>query len=354
MESYHSSILFSKIHGCLAGGAIGDAMGGPTEMMHYKTIQRLFGEVRDLLPYGETAAIHKGRPAGSCTDDTILKHLLCRAIIKKGGRVTAADMAEVWREEMNPRDFYVPVQNSYYKLMLGNLPPREIGRGNMISNSSAMAIAPVGIINACNPQQAVLDAYEVSSLIHSGFPQEAACAVAAAVAEAFNPEATPDSVGEAAVVYLDGAGFRPYVERAISLARECREYTVFREQFYNRYLMPWPRIFPEGYEDTVDPREAVPCALALFYLARGRPETAVLYAANFGRDCDTIGTIAGAIAGAFSGVEAIPRRWIELVEQVNSIDNLSLAEQMFQAVANNLHHLERQIELVRRLQGGNL
>ena len=33
----------------------------------------------------------------------------------------------------------------------------------------------------------------------------------------------------------------------------------------------------------------------------------MIYAANFGRDTDTMGTMAGAIAGAWGGTEAINR-----------------------------------------------
>lgn len=35
-------------------------------------------------------------------------------------------------------------------------------------------------------------------------------------------------------------------------------------------------------------------------------ETSVLGAVNYGRDCDSIATMAGAIAGALSGVPAVP------------------------------------------------
>jgi ADP-ribosylglycohydrolase len=38
--------LFDKIYGCLLGGAIGDAMDGVTEMMHYRHIEAVFGVSR--------------------------------------------------------------------------------------------------------------------------------------------------------------------------------------------------------------------------------------------------------------------------------------------------------------------
>ena len=69
--------------------------------------------------------------------------------------------------------------------------PVNAGMGNMQSSSSAMSISPMGLINACNPRQAALETYDVAGLIHSGdtnFCRDAACAMAAAVAEAMKPK----------------------------------------------------------------------------------------------------------------------------------------------------------------------
>ncbi|MBI4639301.1 MAG: ADP-ribosylglycohydrolase family protein, partial [Candidatus Tectomicrobia bacterium] len=224
---HKQTLLFKKVYGCLAGSAIGDAMGGVTEMMHYQTIQRLFGQVTDLLERGKTpeaARFSSGEPAGVYTDDTRLKHLLCQAIIKKGGRVSAEDLAETWQEQMTGW-FFTPVLNAYFKIAASDVRPREAGRGNMASNSSAMSISPVGIINACDPRQAAQDAYDVASLIHEGYARDAACCVAAAVAEAFNPEAAVESALEAATAYLDRQSeLIPYIERALELARRSQSY----------------------------------------------------------------------------------------------------------------------------------
>ena len=73
----------------------------------------------------------------------------------------------------------------------------------MLSSSSAMCISPIGIINAGDPRRAVLEAYEVTSLIHRGSPQDVALAMAAATAAAFDPVADPVSVIEAATGHLD-------------------------------------------------------------------------------------------------------------------------------------------------------
>ena len=64
-----------------------------------------------------------------------------------------------------------------------------------------------------------------------------------------------------------------------------------------------------------DSRETVPCALALFHLAGGNPEKAIIYAANFGRDADTIATMVGAVSGAYAGVDGLRRKWVEEIQK---------------------------------------
>jgi ADP-ribosylglycohydrolase len=75
------------------------------------------------------------------------------------------------------------------------------------------------------------------------------------------------------------------------------------------------RDFADGYHAAVrqpvacDSRETVPAAAGLACLAGGDPRTAVEYGANFGRDTDTIATMAGAMCGAVSR-GPLPDAWL--------------------------------------------
>ena len=71
-----------------------------------------------------------------------------------------------------------------------------------------MCISPVGIINAGNPRQAALETYELAGLVHHNFARDGACSMAAAVAEAFRPQASVESVLQAAVA-VPAAGAAP-------------------------------------------------------------------------------------------------------------------------------------------------
>ena len=55
-------------------------------------------------------------------------------------------------------------------------------------------------------------------------------------------------------------------------------------------------------------------------IAGGRYEDAVLGAVNYGRDADSIGTMAGAITGALRGRDGVPAEWREFVARESRID----------------------------------
>lgn len=294
--------LFDRVYGCLTGGLIGDAMGAPSEGMTWQEIEKEFGKITDF--------------EGAGTDDSAIKQILCEAIIDGDGYVTADEFAEAFlrnKAKYYPL-FYIPVRNMFHKIESKLALPVDAGYGNMHSSSSAMSIAPMGIINACNPRQAAVEAFDAAGLIHagpSGFCRDAACAVAAAIAEGIKPDATVESVVDASAKYLhptSAAVMRDEIARNIAAARKAGSYEVYRDWFYQNCL-----------RDIIsDSRETVPCALALFLLAEGDVERCVVYAANIGRDADTIGTMVGAIAGAYKGISGIRRDWVDRLEANNA------------------------------------
>ena len=280
------------------GGLIGDAMGARTEGRDFREIAKDFGEISDF--------------EGAGTDDSAIRLILIGAILDGGGHVTADEFAASFLRNKAKyyRLFYIPVRNMFHKVESKLSLPVYAGLGNMHSSSSAMSISPMGIINACNPRQAAMETYDVAGLIHAGdstFCRDGACAVAAAIAEAMNPRSTVDSVIEASTAYLhrtSSAEMRQCIESTVSMAREAGQYAKFRDDFYAKKLR----------DVKSDSRETVPCVLSLFHLARGNPVQAVIHAANFGRDADTIGTMVGGLAGAFAGIGAIKPEWLAKVE----------------------------------------
>lgn len=298
-EDNSNLTLEDRIYGCLLGGMIGDAMGAPGESKTFQQITALFG------PDGITSF------AGVGTDDTAIREQLIDAILRREGLVDCDAFAESFQRfrEANYNLWWVPVRNAFHKYDSKVALPVDAGWGNAPSSSSAMAISPMGILNAANPRQAAMETFGVAGFLHggpSGFCRDAACAMAAAVAEAFHPQATVATIIEAATKHLPPVSAHEIVdciETARQMARETGEYAAFRDRFYTTSLR----------EEQCDSRETIPVALVLFEMMQGDPEQTILSAANFGRDADTIATMVGGLCGAFQGTRGLPLRWREKV-----------------------------------------
>lgn len=273
---------------CLAFGVIGDAMGSPTELLEPDEIERRFGWVE--------------RFEGDGTDDVIMRDLLAQALLKTEGYATGDDWAQEWKNDRamilgDKANRFFPSILHMVEKVVRDYPPQLLAAGTMPSSTSAMAIAPVGIVNAGHPRAAAAQAKEIASLIHVGeniFCQHAAAAVAAATAAALSPGATLESVIAAALDSLRGWSaqeMRALVEDALSLARGAADYKGFRSSYHRRFRR----------SVICDSRETIPAALAIVLLAEGDPWTAAILSANFGRDTDTIGCMAAGLCGALQG-----------------------------------------------------
>jgi ADP-ribosylglycohydrolase len=276
--------LESHAFACLAYGVIGDAMGTPTENLEPAQIEERFGWVESF--------------EGDGTDDTIMRDLLAAALIRTGGFADADSWAEQWREQQDAifgskvGRFFPSVLHAAAKLRLGYL-PRSIAEGTMPSSSSAMAIAPVGIVNAGNPRAAATQAMEIASLLH--VTNDGAAAVAAAIAEALVAGSTVDAVLKASTGYIkpwSGGEMLSLIVAAQDLAQSGIDFKTFRERYHRKFRQPI----------ACDSRETVPAALAIVWLAKGDPGQAAIFGANFGRDADTIACMAAGICGALNGV----------------------------------------------------
>jgi ADP-ribosylglycohydrolase len=310
-----SSRLETHALACLVFGVIGDAMGTLTENLEPPEIEQRFAWV-DWFE-------------GDGTDDTIMRDLIASALIRTGGYADADHWAEEWRDQHQAifgskvGRFFPSVLHAAAKLRHGYL-PRTIAEGSMPSSSSAMAIAPVGIVNAGNPRAAAAQAMEIASLIHVtdvAFCQDGAAAIAAAVAEALTPAATVDSVLNASIAYLkpwSGKEMRSLIIAALELAGEAGDYKSFRKRYHGRFRQ---RI-------ACDSRETVPAALAIVRLANGDPRLAASLGANFGRDTDTVACMAAGICGALTGISPENAELIEHLPVESQRAQIDLASRL--------------------------
>ena len=325
MADIEGSRLYTKCLGCLMGGVIGDALGAPSEGKSAAEIERQFGWLDDFESGG--------------TDDTVLRDILAGTLIRTSGYATiddwAADWLAAWDEIFGPKQqrFFISVLHTARRLRVQG-EPRMAALGNIPCSSSAMCIAPVGLVNACNPAQAAAQATHLASLINvqeAGFCQDGAAIIAAAVASACRANATVESILQDAVAHIpatSGARMLAGVEHALDTIRG-RDYPSFRRHAHDHA----ERFFQLRKANSL---ETVPLTLALFALAAGELERCVTYAANFGSDTDTMAAMAGAIAGAFGGAGAIKPEWREKVRRNADQDQEVLALGLARAAVSKL------------------
>lgn len=308
--------LADAVYGCLIAGAIGDALGAPVEGWHYRDIAAQYGRMDCLAAYDLEYA--EGNP-GAATDDTVLRYYACQAIIRRQGRVLPEDIAHVWLERMNADRLWTSEKIVLLKLREG-IDPWLCGRGGLGNAGALMFIAAIGIINAGDPRQAFQDAMCVASINCDERPREFAAAIAAAHAAAFCPGATPQSIVDAMFEYGSD-----YVKRSLTLALELLEpgggVAGFRERFYDKLLdWSWPRPVGQWRPDRffcATGREKVPVVAALLLLCEGDVNECLVEGASFGRDADSIASLAGGLAGILQGASAVRPEWIRRCEDAN-------------------------------------
>ncbi len=353
--------FLDKVYGCLIGGAIGDSIGAPVECWNYWKIRDTYGKLDRWLPESQI------------TDDTTLRHMLCLAILRRGGRVTPDDYAPLWLEKFNPNRLWDNEKIVLMKLKVG-MNPWDTGHGTIPSGCATMSIAPIGVMNAGNPRQAYQDGFNIASINEEGDDRDLAATYAAGVAAAFLPGATADSV-LAAMAENSTFVFQRAMAITMKLVEQSPNPAAFVERYYAEMLdYTFPRVPAKYYEvpEGKPPKarylscrtlDFLPAGLGLFYMCGGKVNDCIVECANFGRDCDTIATVIGGLAGALEGASRIRQDWIDTCEAQNtalflemegdeSKNFYSVAQRLADCVAQELSAARRQTELLSQIIGG--
>ncbi|MEV0485195.1 ADP-ribosylglycohydrolase family protein [Streptomyces sp. NPDC050508] len=341
------SSLEDRITGALVGAAVGDALGGPVEgYSPDQILERHSGRVHGIVgPWNgdawrtarPIAPYHKGD--GHVTDDTLMTHALVRVYAQVRDHLDAYSVADHLVPDLmqNPRWIpeleaeAIPLQRIFLaekwlaaRLHYGHIDPREAGVGNIVNCGAAMYMAPVGLVNAANPAGAYAEALDIAGAHQSSYGREAAGVFAAAVAAACVPGATPDSVVTACLA-LAKDGTRTAIEQVCEVAAR---YSDFESALVplREAIAPYDTVGPDYRAPSLDARrpsrtkaiEELPVALGMLVVSGGDYRHAVLGSVNYGRDCDSIATMAGAVAGALGST--VPQDWSKTVAEASRLD----------------------------------
>ncbi len=162
------------------------------------------------------------------------------------------------------------------------------------------------------------------------------------MAAALTPGVTIDEVIDAALaVAHDGtrAAIADVAAAARGLAHDADQATV--QQTLRSAVRPYDTVGDDYRAPDLDARrpsrtksiEELPVALGFCLHSGGDFRAAVLGAVNYGRDADSIATMAGAVCAAWGGSGVIPVDWIGEIEQASRIDLNAVADQLASAAA---------------------
>jgi ADP-ribosylglycohydrolase len=348
MSTKNDFDLVDRAVGTLTGAAVGDALGGATEGYSTRQIvERHHGWVEGIVPpflsdwatARPMSPYHKGD--GHITDDTIMTQALTQVYLDKRDHLDAYDMEsrlvpvlteqsvfipELERESIPLLRLFLAEKWLVLRLRVGHVDPREAGVGNVVNCGAAMYMAPVGIINAADPEGAYREAIDIAGAHQSSFGREAAGVFAAAVAAALTPGAgVPDVVHAAMEVAHDGTAA---AIRAVTAVAERHDTWVAALGDLRDAVRPFDQVGEDYRNPGLGARrpsrlhaiEELPIALGLLVVGRGDYAASVLGAVNYGRDADSIATMAGAMAGGLAGRAGVPDEWVEAVSAASRRD----------------------------------
>jgi ADP-ribosyl-[dinitrogen reductase] hydrolase len=282
----------NRARGCAVGAAVGDALGMPLEFGPRRPLDDL---VRDMRP---------GRlPAGTFTDDTEMALALAQSLLALEQHrglahcpLDPADLAQrfvAWLHS-GPDDVGIHTHNVLRRIASGEPWDRAVEaeqrlRPHSAGNGSVMRCWPVALAHAQDLDRLLADSRLQSRVTHP------------------HPDCEAGSAFVNATLYFLLHGVAP----AGAVARGLQASEVLDP--LRTLLVQAPARGREQLDNTGWVRHTLESAVWGLRTTDSFEE-AVVQAVNLGGDADTAGAVAGALAGAAYGLEAIPLPWREALQ----------------------------------------
>jgi len=298
-----SLALKSKYLGAFVGTAVGDALGAPFEGY-------------DRVDHEEIETVAERLPILTYTDDTHMMIGVAESLLRCRG-FDGEDMAHTFvrNYEYEPYRGYGPGPPRIFGMIRDGVPwdeaAQRLYRGGSFGNGSAMRAAPIGVFYHDNPEMLRDVACASSQITHAhplGKEGAALQSYAIALATVLNPSPELDPI--------------EFLSRLINYTSE----KVYREKLNKigaLMVQPDPERVVLELGNGIEAFNSVPTAICCFLAQPGSFAGAVCGAIGLGGDTDTIGAMTGAISGAYLGVDAIPRRWQDKLENHRYIAQLA-------------------------------
>jgi ADP-ribosylglycohydrolase len=304
--------------GAVLGGAIGDAMGHPTEFIaSVKSIRARYGPegVTRFELYWE----RDGKRFAPYTDDTQMAEQVLRALVEgaAAGEDLDATMQRMARRFIDwadhPQGGHRAPGNACMagcRALKAGAPWSKAGGAEAGGCGSVMRAYPFGLVFANDLERAERWAVAHSQLTHRDPIALAACAAMAVgmalVARGERVREVSSAMVAAACRY--SAATATMMAQAVDEARQGIEPEVTLDR-----LRAWAA------------HEAIAAAVYIFERHPDDARAAILEGANTPGDSDSIATLAGALVGGRVGVTGLPPEWVRDVERSAELASLALA-----------------------------
>lgn len=328
---------FNRALGALVGGALGDAMGMPTQLLSPAEIRSRYSFVETFVAPSSDHPVSQGLLAGAITDDTEQTLLLSSVLLgSRGGFDHHAWVNALigWEEEIKARggyDLLGPSTKRAIDAINNGTAPEEAGRYGD-TNGAAMRIAPLGIVVPPSADLIGRVAETCRATHNTSIAISAAAAVATVVSHGVDGADWQQALGfavEAARAaeseghWVAGGTVAARIAWALELVDDCSPDEGIARVF-------------DRVGTSVASQESVPAAFAVLKLAKGDAWRAAVIAANLGGDTDTIGAIAASMAGACAGCDSLPRDKIAGLVGIDLNETHRLAEALVSARSQGL------------------
>jgi ADP-ribosylglycohydrolase len=333
----------------MLGLAVGDALGAPLEGLSSQQIKSHYGRVRNYVDGVQAwkRKPYRWRLRGLYSDDTQQALALCDVLVDHH-RVDQDRLADIYLALATPKGSFEGAHRGLGRSFRQVLAALERGvpahlAGQLTAGiGAAMRIAPVPLYfgDELGP---MFDSVMAASLMtHRDIRSlTGALAVTHAIRRLVAGEPRDPSLmlWVASDLVKDetqiGAAYADVVinldEHARSLSRSIAHAESLLDLTRDRALMALvDEANRHGAEPSCKrptqgfPPACIPTCLYLLMMTDSFEE-AVIDVVNLGGDTDTAGAILGAMAGAYYGAEAIPRRWLDGLENRVGIETRALA-----------------------------
>lgn len=334
MPDTASAAMIDRAMGALIGGAIGDALGMPTQLLSPAQIAELYGHIEDFVAPVADHPVSKGMASGTITDDTEQALLLGRILVDSGDQFDHRRWVNAlldWERDVKARgsyDLLGPSTKRAIDAINDGVLPEEAGRSGD-TNGAAMRIAPVGIMMPPEPLDAlVAKVAETCQATHNtSIAIASAAAVAAAVSCGVAGGDWRSASDQAVLAATRGAALGHWTTGGDIAARIDWARGLVRGKSVNDGI----RLIVDLVGTGVASQESVPAAFAVLEISRGDPWQAAVISANLGGDTDTIGAIAAGMAGACAGFSKLPQQRIANLRGIDLSEVRALAADLIAA-----------------------